>query len=280
MGRDNMLEDRKVLLKLKESLEKNKSVATITIIKAEGATPRGPGSMMLVDEEGNILEGTIGGGALEEKARKDAIDCIKRKESLLIDYNLDRDSKTGNILPMACGGKVSLFIKIYSSQEKLILVGAGHVAEKVARIAHILGYSITVLDNRKERVNGQLFPQTEDLILGNIVENLKKVDINNNTFIIIVTHGHKYDQDALEVVLESKAKYIGMIGSRNKVKTTFNNLLEKGYSKEDLSKIYTPIGLDLGGETPEEIALSIMAEIQAVKYGKEVPHLYKSRWEF
>lgn len=275
-----MLEDKKVLSKLNQCLDKNESVAIITIVEAEGSTPRGVGSSMLVDEEGNILEGTIGGGVLEQKARKDAVNYIKKRQSSLIDYNLNRDSKTGNILPMACGGQVSLFIKVYSSREKLILVGAGHVAEKIAKMANILGYSITVLDSREERLNDQLFPNVENLILGNIVENLKKVDIDHNTFIIIVTHGHKYDQDALEVVLKSNAKYIGMIGSKNKVKTTFDNLLEKSSSKEDLSKVYSPIGLDLGGETPEEIALSIMAEIQAVKYGKEVPHLYKSRWEF
>ncbi|HSH35615.1 XdhC/CoxI family protein [Schnuerera sp.] len=275
-----MLEDKKVLSKLNQCLDKNESVAIITIVEAEGSTPRGVGSSMLVDEEGNILEGTIGGGVLEQKARKDAVNYIKKRQSSLIDYNLDRDSKTGNILPMACGGQVSLFIKVYSSREKLILAGAGHVAEKIAKMANILGYSITVLDSREERLNDQLFPNVENLILGNIVENLKKVDIDHNTFIIIVTHGHKYDQDALEVVLKSNAKYIGMIGSKNKVKTTFDNLLEKSSSKEDLSKVYSPIGLDLGGETPEEIALSIMAEIQAVKYGKEVPHLYKSRWEF
>lgn len=275
-----MLEDGKILHKLNECLERNESVATVTIVESEGSTPRSLGSMMLVDGEGSILEGTIGGGVLEQKARKDAANCILRNKSSLIDYNLDRDSKTGNILPMACGGKVSLFIKVYSSREKLILAGAGHVAEKIAKMAHILGYSITVLDSRKERLNDQLFPQADNLILGNIMDNIKKVNIDHSTFIIIVTHGHKHDQDVLEMVLDSKAKYVGMIGSKKKVRTTFNNLLEKGYSKEELSKIYSPIGLDLGGETPEEIALSIMAEIQAVKYGKDVPHLYKSRWEF
>jgi len=275
-----MLEERKVLLKLNECLEINKSVAIVTVIRVEGSTPRGVGSMMLVDKEGNILEGTIGGGVLEQKAKKDAVDCIKRKESLLIDYKLDRDSKTGNVLPMACGGNVSLFIKVYNSRDKLILAGGGHIAEKIAKMANILGYSITVLDSREERLNSELYPGVHSLVLGNIVENLENMDIGDDTFIVIVTHGHKHDQDVLERVLKSNAKYIGMIGSKNKVRTTFENLLEKGYSKEELSRVYAPIGLDLGGETPEEIALSIMAEIQALKYGKEAPHLYKSRWEF
>lgn len=275
-----MLEERKVLVKLNEYLEKNETVAIVTIVEAENSTPRGVGSMMLVDGKGDILEGTIGGGVLEQKSKKDAVDCIKKRKSSLIDYNLNIDSKTGNILPMVCGGKVSIFIKVYSSREKLIIAGAGHVAEKIVKMANILGYSITVLDSREERLNEELFPNVESLILGNIEENLKNIGIDDNTFIIIATHGHKYDQNVLEAVLKSNAKYIGMIGSKNKVKTTFNNLLEKGCTKEELLKVFTPIGLDLGGETPEEIALSIMSEIQAVKHGKDVPHLYKNRWNF
>lgn len=272
-----MIEDRRLLDKLNECIEKNKSVATVTVVKAEGSTPRGVGSSMLVDEEGNLLAGTIGGGILEEKAKRDAKECIRKKQSTLIDYDLDRNSKEGKVLPMICGGKVSLFIKVYSSQEELIIAGAGHIAEKLSKMAHILGYSITVLDTRKERLTKELFPNVENLILGDIVKNIKDIEIHNNSYIVIATHGHKFDQDVLETVLRCDAKYIGMIGSLNKVKTCFENLKAKGFTEEDLSKVYTPIGLDLGGESPEEIALAIMAEIQAVKYGKDAPYLYKSR---
>ncbi|GFN36779.1 XdhC family protein [Tepidimicrobium xylanilyticum] len=272
-----MIEDRKILVRLNKCIEKNRSVATVTVVKAEGSTPRGVGSTMLVDEEGNLIEGTIGGGILEEKAKRDAVDCIRHKKSTLIDYDLDRSSRNGNVLPMICGGKVSLFIKVYISQEELIVAGAGHIAEKLCKIAHILGYSITVLDSRKERLTKELFPNVGNLIHGDIVDNINNLDINKNTYIVIATHGHKFDQDVLEAVVRSNAKYIGMIGSLNKIKTCFNNLMEKGFTEEELSKVYTPIGLDLGGESPEEIALAIMAEIQAVKYGKDAPYLYKSR---
>ncbi len=268
-----MIGDRKVLSKLNEYIENNQSIATVTIVRADGSTPRGIGSTMLVDEDGNLIEGTIGGGILEEKAKKDAVNCIKNKETKLIDYNLDSSSNSKNTLPMICGGNVSIFIKVYNPEENLIIAGAGHVAERVCKIANILGYSITVLDDRKERLNTKLFPDVENLVYGNIVESLGNMNIHNNSYIVIVTHGHIYDQDALEMVLKTNAKYIGMIGSKNKIKTCFNNLLEKGYLREELSKVYTPIGLDLGGETPEEIALSIMAEIQAVKYGKKAPNL-------
>lgn len=268
-----MIEDKKVLLKLNEYIEDNKSVATVTIVSTDGSTPRGTGSTMLVDESGNLIEGTIGGGILEERAKKDAAKCIKEKEAVLINYDLNSSSESANTLPMICGGNVSIFIKVFSSQKNLIIAGAGHVSEKISKLAKILGYCVTVMDDRKERLNPEIFPDIENPITGNIVENLKKISIDNNTLIIIVTHGHKYDQEVLEVVLRSDARYIGMIGSSNKIKTCFKNLLEKGFSKEELSKVYTPIGIDLGGETPEEIAVSIMAEIQAVEHGKDVPHL-------
>ncbi len=268
-----MIEDRKVLIKLNECIKKNKPAAMVTIITSDGSTPRGVGSNMLVDEDGNLLEGTIGGGILEERAKKDAAKYIRKKESILINYNLNRNVKDSNTLPMTCGGNVSLFIKVYSPQEKLIIAGAGHISEKISKIAKILGYSITVMDDRKERLSPEIFPEVENLMPGSIVENLNRISIDKNTFVIIVTHGHKYDQEALEAVLRSDARYIDMIGSANKIRVCFKNLLEKGYTKDELSKVYTPIGIDLGGETPEEIALSVVAEIQAVKYGKDVPNL-------
>ena len=275
-----MLEDRKVLLKLNECLEGNLSVATVTIVNTEGSTPRGIGSSMLVDGDGNILEGTIGGGILEETAKRDAADYINRKKSSLVNYDLGSDDQSENILAMNCGGQVSLFIKTYCGRDKLIIAGAGHISEKLSKMASILGYSITVLDNRKERINDNLFPEVENLILGDIVEKLKDISIDNNTYIIIVTHGHEDDQDVLEAVVHSDAKYIGMIGSKNKVKGNFDNLIKKGCRKEELSSIYSPIGLNIGGKTPEEIALSILAEIQAAKYDRQVPNLYKGRSEF
>lgn len=269
-----MIEDRRVLEKLMEYMDKNKSVATVTIINTDGSTPRGVGSTMLVDEEGNLLAGTIGGGILEESAKKDAANCIKEKRSTTIKYGLGRPSE-GEVLPSICGGNTVLFIKVYSSKDHLIIVGAGHVGEKISRMASILGYSVTVLDNREERLNTQYFNNGEELILGDMVQNLRNMDIDSNTYVIIATYGHVHDEEALKIVLHSRAKYIGMIGSRNKVRTCFKNLINKGYSKDELSRVYAPIGLDLGGETPEEIALSIMAEIQAVKHGKSGTHHLK-----
>ncbi|MDD2481780.1 MAG: XdhC/CoxI family protein [Lutispora sp.] len=268
-----MVEDRKVLTKLNECIKENKSVAVVMIVDTGGSTPRGVGSLMLVDDKGNLLEGTIGGGILEEKAKSDAAKCIKEKKSVLLNYDLNSKSGNKDVLPMVCGGNAAVFIKVFTHRDRLVIAGAGHVSEKLSKLAKVLGYHITVIDDRRERLTSEIFPNVEDLILGNIPESLKSINIDGSTCVVIVTYGHKYDQDALEAVIKSNACYIGMIGSTNKVKTCFENMIAKGYTKEELSKVYTPIGIDLGGETPEEIALSIMAEIQALKHGKNVPHM-------
>lgn len=270
-----MMEDREVLIKLMKSMDKNLPVATVTIIKSEGSTPREIGATMLVDGDGNLLAGTIGGGMLEARGIKDAVECIEKRESKMIDYSLGLPVEShGEIfLPATCGGRVTLFVKVYSSKEQLVIAGGGHVGQSLAKLATYLGYSVSVLDNREEILNPENFSEGVNLVLGDMVESLKNMNINSNTYIVIATYGHIHDEKALEAVLKSNAKYIGMIGSRNKVKTCFDNLLKKGFNREDISRVYAPIGLNIGGETPEEIALSIMAEIQAVKYKKEVSHM-------
>jgi xanthine dehydrogenase accessory factor len=268
------MHDKKLLTKLMKAIEDRLPVATVTIIKSERSTPREIGATMLVDGHGNLLAGTIGGGMLEVRAIKDAVKFIEKKISGVIDYSLGLPVESEEVfLPAACGGKVSLFIKVYSPKEHLIIVGGGHVGQSIAKLAAYLGYSVSVLDDREDILIPQSFPDDVNLVLGDMVESLKNINIDQNTYIIIATYSHAHDEKALEVVLSSKARYIGMIGSKNKVKTCFENLLKKGYKEEDLSKVYAPIGLDIGGETPEEIALSIMAEIQAVKYSREALHM-------
>lgn len=264
-----MIEDKKVISKLNEFYQRNVPAALVMVVEVDGSTPRGIGSMMLVDQKGNLLAGTIGGGTLEEKAKKDAVKCIKEKESKLIKYDLNINSKNKNTIPMICGGKTSIFVKVMHPGDNLVIAGGGHISHKLSKLAKTLGYTVTVLDYRKEMLTKDRFPEADKLILGDIPENLSKIPINPNTNIVIVTHGHRFDQECLETVIDTDAKYIGMIGSKNKVKTCLKNLEDKGISEDKLSKVYAPIGLNIGGETPEEIALSIMAEIQSVKYKKE-----------
>lgn len=265
--------DNKLVKRLSGLLEEGQRVALVTIVKALGSSPRGVGAMMIVDEKGNLIEGTIGGGSIEEQAKNRAAECIRRGVSKTVRYDLGAKSDAEESLGMVCGGEVEVFFQVFERQEELIIAGAGHIAEKLSRMAKILGYRITVLDDREELMTRQRFPDADVLLAGEIASNLGKTRIDDNTKIVIVTHGHKHDAAALEAVIESRAGYIGMIGSINKIKACFEILTEKGVNREKLDKVFTPIGIDLGGEKPEEIALSIMAEIQALKYGKSVPSL-------
>ena len=259
----------KILKKLTEYIERGQEAALITVTKAQGSSPRGMGSRMLVDAQGKLIEGTIGGGAVEEKAKQDGAECIKRGISKSIHYELN-SSNSENALHMACGGNVDVFIKVFKGREELLVVGGGHIGVKLCQVAKILGYHVTIVDERKEYLNKDRFPDADELKVGNIGEILEKHPVSDKTSIVIVTHGHKHDQIALEKVIHSSARYIGMIGSKAKVSLCFKNMSDKGIAKELLSKVHAPIGLDIGGETPEEIAIAIMAQIQAVKYNKEV----------
>lgn len=265
------LEGSKVVEKLSYMIAQNEPVALVTVVESSGSTPRGPGSMMLIDKNGVLLEGTIGGGILEERAKRDAAECIRVRESKLFFYELGAGNEKS--LPMICGGDIRYFVKVFPPKKQLIVIGAGHVGEKLCKMASILGYEIIVVDDRENRATKEIFPEASKLLVGDILENLGKVHIDEHTSIVIVTHAHKYDQAALEAVIDSNAGYIGMIGSVSKVGTCFKNLREKGISDELIDRVYSPIGLDIGGESPEEIALSIMAQIQAVTHKKTVPHM-------
>ncbi len=265
--------EQNIIKKLYQLIEEGGNIALVTIIEADGSSPRGIGAMMLVDNNGELLAGTIGGGAVEEKAKKDAAECTRRGISRTISYNLGHKKGEESSLPMLCGGEIKVFIKVFKKQDELIIVGAGHIGEKLAKLAKILGYGVTVIDNRQQFITRDRFPEADELLLGEIESLLKQIPISENSNIVIVTHGHQFDQQALEAVIDSPARYIGMIGSTAKVNACFDMLRRKGISEETIKKVYSPIGIDLGGETPEEISLSIMAEIQAVKYGKKVASL-------
>jgi xanthine dehydrogenase accessory factor len=149
----------------------------------------------------------------------------------------------------------------------VLIVGAGHVGRSIAVLSSFLGFRTVVLDDRAEFANAERLPQADEIIVGDIVEELARFDINPQTYIVIVTRGHEHDRDALRQVMSSPASYIGMIGSRRKVKMVFDELQKDGIAEETLAAVHAPTGLDIHAETPEEIALSIMAEIVMVRRG-------------
>lgn len=257
----------KIMENLSMCINQDQDVALVTVINTQGSSPGEVGSMMLVDGEGKLLEGTIGGGAVEEQAKKDSADCIKKGISKIIHYELDSGNSEGD-LHMTCGGNIDVFFKVFKYQDELVIVGAGHIGDKLSKIAHIMGYHITIVDERTEFANKERFPEADVLKVGDVAEVLHNHPVSDKTNVVIITHGHKFDQIALEKVIYSKARYIGMIGSKNKIAQCFKNMAEKGISKDLFSKVHAPIGLDIGGKAPEEIALAIIAQIQAVKYNK------------
>ncbi|ACB85777.1 XdhC family protein [Natranaerobius thermophilus] len=249
-----------------DALKEKTPCAVATVVKSSGSSPAREGAKMLVYEDGSIA-GTVGGGALEARTIEEGLNCIQTNQPKFLDYSLSKGEASE--LGMVCGGNASIFVEPMLTSPELVLVGAGHISQEVAKLAQNLDYQITVMDDRAEFASRENFPGAHDIYSGEIEETLLEFSIGPNTYIVIVTRGHAHDQKALETVLDSQAAYIGMIGSKNKVREVVNSLKDKGYSQEQIDRIYAPIGLDIGGNTPPEIAVSIIAEIQKVRYKGE-----------
>ncbi len=256
--------------RIPELIKQNKTVALVTVTSATGSTPAEVGKDMLVDASGNI-GGTVGGGNLEHMAIEKAKESLSRGLSGSFSYDLKND------LGMECGGQVEIFIKVYSPPTLLVLVGAGHVGRAVYQFAQILGYDAVVIDDRADVAASPFFPEAKAVIVGDIGKECEKLEFSpETTYVVIATHGHKHDEAALYHLIQKRPAYIGVIGSRNKVKVMMDSLEQKGIARRDLDAVYTPIGIALGGGQPAEVALSIISEILLVKNGGSLTHM-KSR---
>ncbi|GAU77098.1 XdhC family protein [Fusibacter sp. 3D3] len=261
-----------VIKRLLNAIDHREAVALVTVTHKVGSGPRDKGSMMLVDHKGTLLAGTIGGGGVEESAKQDAMACLKNQTSSAFSYELTL-KETENALGMACGGAVTVFIKVFSVGKSLIIFGAGHIGMVLSKMAKLLEYHVTIVDERDEYANVARFESADVILSGEMQTLLADLEIVPSTSVVIVTHGHTHDLEVLRGVLNHNAGYIGMIGSKSKVNYCFQTLRAEGVSEEKLSAVHAPIGLDIGGETPSEIALSIMAEIQAIQFGKQGPFM-------
>lgn len=256
-----------VMKKALEKIEEGRELAIATITKAEGSTPRREGAMMLVLKDGKIF-GTVGGGSIENRIIELSMEAIKEGKSRGINIPLNESG-----VDMICGGEVDVFIDVYKNNPKLLIVGGGHVGQAIYNFASMLDFNIVIFDDREEFVNEERFPLAYELIHGDIIENLGNYPVDDNTYIVIVSRSHAYDEEALEVVVNSNAKYIGAMGSKKKVISMRGNLMEKGISEESLNKVYAPIGIKISSGTPEDIAFSILSEIQLVRNKGELIHM-------
>jgi xanthine dehydrogenase accessory factor len=236
-----------------------------TIVDVKGSSPRGVGARMLVLHDGSIVE-TIGGGVLEKQVITDALTCIASGVTRSERYELREEG--AHALGSLCGGEATVFFEVHAPARTLLIVGAGHVGQKLCSLARLLDYQVVVLDSRQDMVTAERFPDADRLICGDPSQTAELFDIGERTHVVIVTHGHLHDKGALRSALGSAAASVGMIGSAKKVRTIFAQLREEGVPAESLERVHSPIGLDIGAETPAELALSIMAEIVADSCGK------------
>ncbi|MFQ6086116.1 MAG: XdhC family protein [Candidatus Bathyarchaeia archaeon] len=240
--------------KIVEMLEKGETIAVTTIIRTEGSTPRGVGAKMIVTKDGSTY-GTIGGDCLEREVVREAFLALKEGRTRIASFTLTEESKGG--IGMVCGGKVEVLIECIQPKPTLLIVGSGHVAKPLAKWGRTVGFSVTVVDPLASQED---FPDADHVITTEIDTGLSQVTITPNTYVAIVT-GHEDTEQALRKVIDSEAAYLGMISSKRRAKITFKALMKDGVPAERLRQVRAPIGLDIGAETPEEIAVSIIAEI-------------------
>ena len=243
------------------------SAALATVVAGEEGVPGKTGFRMLVYPDGKSL-GTVGGGLLEAKVREEALRCLRDKRTSLLEFTLDEQSASG--MGALCGGKVKIFVEPIQRTPTLYVFGGGHIAVPLIQFAKALEFVVILVEDREEFANKNRFPQIDEVKLGDFVKVTRSLEFHEDDSVVIITRGHEHDEAVLKECL-SKANlpgYIGMIGSREKVAATFSHLKEEGVKEELLEKVRAPIGIAIGGRTPAEIALSIMAQIIANRYGK------------
>lgn len=260
----------KILKAVSSAVEKGIETAVVTVLEVKGSSPGKEGAMMAVFSDGSIL-GTVGGGALEYEFIQEALKAIKENKSCEKSFELTEKGS----LHMKCGGFVRAYIKVFAKREKLLIMGGGHLGAELYTLGKFLNKYVVIFDDREEFANRKRFSEADEIIFGKMEETVKNYSVDENSYIIIVTRGHENDKECLKAILDKKVspKYIGMVGSRGKVLSTYKELLDEGYSKEELKKIFSPIGLDISSSEPKEIALGIMAEITAVKNQKTGEHM-------
>ena len=246
------------------ALDADERTALVTIVSTSGSTPQRVGARMLVYEDGHTA-GTIGGGCYENDACGKAREAIRLSRPQLVRYSLNDDlaAESGLI----CGGQMEVFVEPVVPVPDLYLLGAGHVSVEVARIAQLAGFRVHVVDDREKFASAARFPGA-DVVVDDIPAWLKAAPLPPDAFVAVVTRGHRHDLDAVRELVGRRLRYLGLIGSRAKVLRIFESLESEGADQARLGSIHAPIGLDIGAVTPAEIAVSIVAELIAVRSGR------------
>jgi xanthine dehydrogenase accessory factor len=250
--------------KIVELKKSGEPAAFAIVIKIEGSTPRKVGAKMFVLKDGKAV-GTLGGGDLEKRVIEEAINAIKQGQPKVASFTLDVEKGK---LDMMCGGKLDVYIEPILPDEKLVIFGAGHITRSLAPLMKLAGFQVSVVEDSPDLLQKDKLPETENLILTDMEQFARDLSSDPGTYIVLLSRGYSRDKAILSQLIQKDFKYIGMIGSLRKINTMKEELQKEGVPEEAFSKLKAPIGLDIGGETPEEIAISIAAEIIATKKEK------------
>lgn len=240
--------------------EAGEDAAVATVVKVSGSTPREEGAKMLVYGDGRTL-GTVGGGSIEKQVTQEALAVIKSGQAKRLEYKLNPNGELG----MICGGDTEVFIEPVTGAPRLFIFGGGHIGIPLSKMASLADFKVVIVDDRPEYATAARFPEAAEVIVSDFKSSFEKVRVSPGSFIVIVTHGHKGDETVLEGALKTPAKYIGMIGSKSKNEAVYAHLTAKGFTQADLERVHAPIGLRIRAQTPEEIAVSILAEMIQVR---------------
>lgn len=254
-----------VLAALTEALARGEAVALVTIVAAHGSTPQRVGARMLVHADGRTV-GTIGGGCYEHDAFWKAREALSSRKARLVRYELSDDlaEESGLI----CGGRMDVFVEPIEPAPHLYILGAGHVGYQLGQIAPTVGFRLHVIDDRQKFANRERFPEAAEVIVHSLDTWVRGAEIPPAAYVVVLTRGHRQDFDVLRGLADREFRYVGLIGSRAKVARLTDALLEAGVSPEWLKRLHAPIGFDIGAVAPEEIAVSILAELIAVRRGR------------
>jgi xanthine dehydrogenase accessory factor len=245
--------------------------ALATIVNVRGSIPSVMAAKMLVRDDGSIA-GTVGGGCVESDVRKGAMEVMRDGKPRTFNFNLDQQPDDDN--GVVCGGSLQVFVEPVVAAPRLYIFGAGHVGVAVYKIATLAGFETVVSDDRELYANRERCPDAHEIRSGDMDEIMSGLSPSDSSYIVIVTRGHRHDLRVLRWALETPAHYIGMIGSGRKVLAIYQQLESEGVSPESFKRVFAPIGLDIHAATPEEIGVSIVAELIGIRRGceLELPH--------